>query len=86
MVDCIVRSMDINPLMDTYDVIGAPPYSPKTVSYTHLSQLESDSRQYLLLHIHPQEVLWRHFRDRLVQALLRKLHLSALLAMYIRCV
>lgn len=29
MVDRIVRSMDINPLMDTYDGIGAPPYSPK---------------------------------------------------------
>ena len=28
MVDRIVRSMDINPLMDTYDGIGAPPYSP----------------------------------------------------------
>ena len=29
MVDRIIRSMDINPLMDTYDGIGAPPYSPK---------------------------------------------------------
>ena len=29
MVDHIIRSMDINPLMDTYDGIGAPPYSPK---------------------------------------------------------
>ena len=29
MVDRIVRSMDINPLMDTYDGTGAPPYSPK---------------------------------------------------------
>lgn len=29
MVDRIVCSMDINPLMDTYDGIGAPPYSPK---------------------------------------------------------
>lgn len=28
MVDRIVRSMDFNPLMDTYDGIGAPPYSP----------------------------------------------------------
>ena len=28
MVDRIVRSMDINPLMDTYDGTGAPPYSP----------------------------------------------------------
>lgn len=28
MVDHIVRSMDINPLMDTYDGTGAPPYSP----------------------------------------------------------
>ena len=25
MVDLIIRSMDINPLMDTYDGIGAPP-------------------------------------------------------------
>ena len=24
-----VRSMDVDPLMDTYDGIGAPPYSPK---------------------------------------------------------
>ena len=29
MVDHIIRSMDINPLMDTYDGIGALPYSPK---------------------------------------------------------
>lgn len=28
MVDRIVRSMDITPLMDTYDGTGAPPYSP----------------------------------------------------------
>ena len=28
MVDRIVRSMDINPLMDTYAGTGAPPYSP----------------------------------------------------------
>ena len=28
MVDRIVRSMDINPLMATYDGTGAPPYSP----------------------------------------------------------
>ena len=28
MVDRIVRSMDINSLMDTYDGTGAPPYSP----------------------------------------------------------
>ena len=48
-----------------------------------VSFVEAESSQYLLLHIHPREVLWRHFRDRLVQALLRKLHLSALLAMYI---
>ncbi len=25
----LFSSMDINPLMDTYDGIGAPPYSPK---------------------------------------------------------
>ena len=29
MVDRIVRSMDINPLMDTYAGIAPPPYSPK---------------------------------------------------------
>ena len=29
MVDHIIRSMYIIPLMDTYDGIGAPPYSPK---------------------------------------------------------
>ena len=29
MVDRIVRSMDSNPLMATYDGIGAPPYSPQ---------------------------------------------------------
>ena len=31
-MDHIIRSMDINPLMDTYDGIGAPPYSPKMLT------------------------------------------------------
>ena len=48
MVDRIVRSMDINPLMDTYDGIGAPPYSPKMllslVVFAYINEGRTDSR------------------------------------------
>ena len=29
VLDCLVSRIDINTIMDTYDGIGAPPYSPK---------------------------------------------------------